>query len=331
MAAYKEHYSGGEWRKCVADEGACRVHEGDSSDVVPHITADTKEELVVKRENATESIMAKEGYTTHNSVSKTPEESKPFEAPVIYDGKPEHRYDMKWFGSNYERTQRMSNTEVAKEIRGDIKKAVQDGYLPKNFKYSVRTHQGSININVQGPGRDRDKYTYGRDMDGFMTKRLKPEHREVVDRVQLIQDSYNQNSSDSMTDYFDVAFYGHTRYNDDGDMALENHERVLGRVRRFMNAEKKRGQTEDQIAQNPEFKRHLREFNEARYHYLKVRGEGNAAHQQIKEADYDTEVVDIDWHRVDAKAEDFARRTLEENNRHRAKRNLKSTDIPRFV
>lgn len=123
------------------------------------------------------------------------------------------------YGPKYEATKNLSKVEIAKLIRQDIKAAVKDGRLPKG-KYSVRTHLyaggGSIDVNVIGvsiPLFNPDRIQLEidepyRSHSEFICPIHTPEAKGMISTLEAIRDAYNYDGSDSMTDYFDVRYYG---------------------------------------------------------------------------------------------------------------------------
>jgi hypothetical protein len=96
-------------------------------------------------------------------------------------------------------------SEIAADIRRDLKAAQKAGDIPADVKVSVRTrtYAGGRAIDVTLTGWDRERiYT----TDWFMT----PEAQAVRQTVETIRESYNRDASDSMVDYFDVDYYGST-------------------------------------------------------------------------------------------------------------------------
>lgn len=143
-----------------------------------------------------------------------------------------------WYGENYIDDYRVSTTEIAAHIRADLKirrnlgkktanlpedavaVALRDviADAPASIKFSIRTDYfsggSSIDITIKGvpvewgweidPEYDPMDYRHSRKwVETPALKALKAE-------VERIQQSYNHDGSDSMVDYYDVRFYGHT-------------------------------------------------------------------------------------------------------------------------
>jgi len=93
-----------------------------------------------------------------------------------------------------------SVTEVAKDVRKDIKVSIQDGTLP-NLTYSVTC----------------EKYSMGQSMTvevRGVPERLQrlDEAKPLLDQLETLVSAYNWDGSDVQTDYFDVMFYAHIHY-----------------------------------------------------------------------------------------------------------------------
>jgi hypothetical protein len=123
-------------------------------------------------------------------------------------------------GSKYEATRNLDIAEIAKRMRADIKALG----LAAGIKTSVRTRRYSggqaIDITItalpegfailcdataswykQFPGREHEA-------PGYMDNQRSEELRTLIRQLERIHGSYNRDNSDSMTDYFDVRFYG---------------------------------------------------------------------------------------------------------------------------
>ena len=102
--------------------------------------------------------------------------------------------------------------DVAKDIRKDIKQTVKDGYLPGDpVKYSVTIERfsGGRAINVTIKNWPTPARRWVADLRGTYGGGYERTHEAQSAMVLLesIVDAYNRDNSDTMTDYFDVAFY----------------------------------------------------------------------------------------------------------------------------
>lgn len=111
--------------------------------------------------------------------------------------------------------------EISSLIRKDISLAKKDGVLPKDLKISITTERysmgQSINIAIKklpkGVWLRSEEYRRAVELNlpGAMqggTNSYTPQVKSWLKVLQNIHDSYNYNDSDSMTDYFDVNYYG---------------------------------------------------------------------------------------------------------------------------
>lgn len=129
-----------------------------------------------------------------------------------------NKRDPRHYGARYDAAK--SVDEIPALIRSEIKAAVAAGELPRG-KYSVRrrrcTHSWAIDVriadlagvrlhNLERLLADRDDpHTYRPE---YTCPRYTPEAKAVLEKVRAVLASYNHDGSDSMTDYFDVRFYG---------------------------------------------------------------------------------------------------------------------------
>lgn len=125
-------------------------------------------------------------------------------------------------GSFYDETRNMTVKEVAAHMRKVIRQTVKDGLLPQDWKYSIRYRTASmcqaIDVDVTIP---TDLYRLELDyyeQNGYNTRsafaqfndRFAPlaELGAARNLLESIHKAYNYDGSDSMTDYFDVRYYG---------------------------------------------------------------------------------------------------------------------------
>jgi hypothetical protein len=102
-------------------------------------------------------------------------------------------YQYKTVGTKYEATKDLDIAEVAKLVRKDLKEA-----YPR-YKFSVRI----------------DRFSMGQSLDVVVSNSGLSRHSDAANglerKVKEIVDAYNFDDSDSMTDYFHVAFYSGVR------------------------------------------------------------------------------------------------------------------------
>lgn len=122
-------------------------------------------------------------------------------------------------GRRYHETQRLTLPEIAQCIRADVAELKTNGQLPEHAVVSVRVDQkgtgsGSISIVVSGLCDAEVWRTPGvTEMDtqaghwGGLTRL----GQRITDLLEDLHHAYNYNNSDSMTDYFDVRYYGGVR------------------------------------------------------------------------------------------------------------------------
>lgn len=125
-------------------------------------------------------------------------------------------------GSKYENTRNLSTKDIAARIRGDIKEALARGVLPAGLKVSVRYRSFSggsaIDLRVtafpegftlHNPAYLRHEHeTRNQGWQPFPGDRDSTEWAAVRAALKSIHGAYNRDNSDSMTDYFDVRYYG---------------------------------------------------------------------------------------------------------------------------
>jgi hypothetical protein len=136
-------------------------------------------------------------------------------------------------GAKYDETKRLDIAEIAKLVRADIKAAKKEGKLPKKgFKTSVRIERFSggcsLNISVKtspfqvlNPEYLTWEAENPHECKPYWLDRYTPEAKAALELLKGIMGSYNRDNSDTMSDYFDVRFYGDAGF----DWELERAER----------------------------------------------------------------------------------------------------------
>lgn len=101
--------------------------------------------------------------------------------------------------------------EIAADIRRDLKAAQKAGDIPADIKISVRcqTYGGGRAIDVTLSGWNAAQVyveLYGD------THRYTTAAQQTHRTVETIREAYNRDASDALVDYYDVDYYGGTRW-----------------------------------------------------------------------------------------------------------------------
>lgn len=131
--------------------------------------------------------------------------------------------------------QHATAADIARLIRRDLKAAVAAGEIPgKPVAYGVKVQNysggRSIDVTIRdypgvtrcpecGGQKGRGSWAWAHD-DACPTcitwdRWLHPDAQAIADAVEAIRQAYNYDGSDSMTDYYDVNYYGSTTFEDD--------------------------------------------------------------------------------------------------------------------
>lgn len=130
-------------------------------------------------------------------------------------------------GAKYEATRHLDVREIARRMRADIVEAKANGKLPSAVKTSIKIQRfsGGCSIDLRIVAIPADVTLH--DADRLRWERDNPHagyhmcpYRETWTReaaailatCEQIHASYNRDNSDSMTDYFDVNYYGHAEF-----------------------------------------------------------------------------------------------------------------------
>lgn len=126
-------------------------------------------------------------------------------------------------------------TEIAKNVRADIKQAIKSHQLPQGTKVSVKVERysmgQSLNLKVTAlPGvtveNDRwvalwnqgehQRLVYWCSVKGAaVVGRITNEAHMVEQLLKDLANAYNFDKSDSMTDYYHVNFHTHVRFSEE--------------------------------------------------------------------------------------------------------------------
>ena len=163
----------------------------------------------------------------------------------------ERRMYERVFGSKYEETKHLGHNyaAIAKLIRADIKEAIRLGMLPgTTADYSVRSDSysmgGSIEVTILRPDFWETCTGIIPGSEDGLTARscgnqwcvghggteehkvLSVEGQNVKKLVEWLHRRYNYDGSDTMTDYFDVRYYGIVQVEDERGMEFRLQEKA---------------------------------------------------------------------------------------------------------
>lgn len=125
-----------------------------------------------------------------------------------------------WTGSKYERDRNVA--DIAKDIRKDIAAAIKRKQIPPiKASVTIKRFSGgqSISITVDAvpkgfviPNLKRIRQDVGVAPREPIASLLSPQASALLKVLEKIGNSYNFDKSDSMTDYYHVAFYLHVDF-----------------------------------------------------------------------------------------------------------------------
>lgn len=110
--------------------------------------------------------------------------------------------------ARYAEEEGLTQNEVAKRIRGDIKAAKEAGYLPKNVKVSVRQQTGSmmsgfyVRATVPDEVYQPEPYPWDEQDQNQWGSHRKDLTNELFRRLEAITNRYGTSDTNSMVDYF---------------------------------------------------------------------------------------------------------------------------------
>lgn len=146
-----------------------------------------------------------------------------------------------WLGGHHEPGRDI--TDIAKDVRGDIKRAQDDGWLREDLSYSVRTERFSqgraMRVQVRGM-TDDERLGYAR--DPIDPSRFNPdgthsaEAEETRERLSMIVDQYNRDASGEPVESFDADFYHSVEFETEEDTLADQRQRDTDRMAHKMKA-----------------------------------------------------------------------------------------------
>ena len=107
--------------------------------------------------------------------------------------------------------------EVAKDVRTDLKDAVDAGYLPDGLRFGVTVSKyaggQSLRVSIRGMS---DEDIFSNDETSWGSGRQFSQATiETRTRVEAIAGAYTKDTTDYQTDYFDVMYYTHVDVEDE--------------------------------------------------------------------------------------------------------------------
>lgn len=135
-----------------------------------------------------------------------------------------------------------SAKDIAKDIRADLKEAQKAGYIPKNVKYSVTkdSYAGGQSVTIKVLNlKDSDLYQENthsiQSWDRYVPS---PKANEFKNRLSIIANAYNSDSSDIQTDYFNVLYHSSVILEDEQSAEFRIKEAARLKANREAKAKK---------------------------------------------------------------------------------------------
>lgn len=115
-------------------------------------------------------------------------------------------------GTKYQEAIYLSNKEIAKLIRQDLKNAQKEKKIPECIKFSVVSSSISLNIRAVGGLDDikifTNEYIQSRKNGGYSYNGFTKKWQKISNRVNEILRRYNYTYSDMPGEYANKNFYG---------------------------------------------------------------------------------------------------------------------------
>lgn len=134
----------------------------------------------------------------------------------------------KFTGGKHAEGARLSNTEVAKRVRQDLKEAQKWGAVPEEYSFAVLSNPYSITATVQGMP---DSEHYVEREEGY-THGTSAKVRTVEETVKTVVDQWNVQDVDSQIDFFNVRYYSRVHVEDESSRKFRLEQREIARRKR---------------------------------------------------------------------------------------------------
>lgn len=171
------------------------------------------------------------GYEMHSGTTRLKREP----TGAMYEARTGAKYT-----SNYRRA-----VDIAKDVRADIKAAVESGVLPESINgrkltFSVTTHGGSsIDLTISGIA-DADLYSPHR-QHPWGDRQRSDLARDIERRANSIRSAYNQSRSEMQVDYFDETYYGGVSLPNEQDVVWAVHTKAQDKAKAEIRKMKRDG------------------------------------------------------------------------------------------
>lgn len=125
-------------------------------------------------------------------------------------------------------------TEIAVDVRKDLKEATLGNYLPKGLTYSVTTEKfsGGQALEVQIRGIVDEDRLDPKETDRWGDPKDRPEARLLTERVKEIVNAYNSSDIDIQSDYFNTMYYGRAEIETDWHRRFREGEAAKRKAKR---------------------------------------------------------------------------------------------------
>lgn len=171
---------------------------------------------------------------------------------------------------------------IAKDVRADIKAAVDAGHLPASVgghdvAYSVRCRKyaggQAIDVTITGMA-DRDIYDAERGPWG--ERRKSQAAKDLVGKVERIAKAYNRSRSEGMVDYFDETYWCNVTIEDESAMEWRIQEKTMDAFKRQLRDARRAG------ADTGEIEKIRSAARDAAAAHAQARRERNAAEEMAR-------------------------------------------------
>jgi hypothetical protein len=127
---------------------------------------------------------------------------------------------------------------IAKSMREELKAATAGNYLPAGLQYSVTIdrYAGGQSINIEARGLEDKDRLHPTEKDHYGDPAWRPEAEELKKRIESIHSAFNDDSTNSMRDYFDSTFMGSVSIETDAGRAWREEEAAKAKAKRALRA-----------------------------------------------------------------------------------------------
>ena len=106
--------------------------------------------------------------------------------------------------------------EISRAVKKELKAMQKAGQFPAEIKFSVTSDKYSMGqaVDVVLSGWETEQ-VWDKEWSNFwerVVKVMKPEAKEILEKVEIVRNQYNREAINAQIDYFNVNYYGRSEW-----------------------------------------------------------------------------------------------------------------------